>query len=106
MKPIKALYPVSLWLMRIGLLLFAYTGHYNTFIKFNFGKGSFYVSAIFLIAAVLIFISGFLRKATLAVVSGLALTLISIYKIIVNLDGGLNSDLVIYILIASIAFLF
>jgi hypothetical protein len=106
MKPIKALYPVSIWLMRIGLLLFAYTEYFKTFSKFHLDDIQFYISAIFLIAAAIIFISGFLYKATITVLSGLAIAILSVYNIIDKLDGGIDSALIINIIIASIAIFF
>lgn len=106
MKPIKALYPVSIWLMRIGLLLFAYSEYFKTFSKFHLDDIQFYISVIFIISAVVIFISGFLYKATITVLSGIAITIVSAYNIIDRLDGGLDSALIVNIIIASIAIFF
>jgi hypothetical protein len=106
MKPMKSLFPVSIWLMRIGLLLFAFTNYTDTFRRFNLEDLQFYVAAIFIIAAVLIFISGFIYKASYTVLSALAITIISVYHVIVGLDGGLDSGLVLQIIIASIGILF
>jgi hypothetical protein len=106
MKPIKALYPVSIWLMRIGLLLFAYGVYFDAFISFKLDAIQFYVSAIFIIAAVIIFISGFLSKEKFVVFSGFSITLVSVFNIIDTLDSGLDSALIINIIIASIAMFF
>lgn len=105
MKPIKALYPVSIWLMKIGLLLFAYSEYFKTFSKFHLDDIQFYISAIFLIAAVIIFISEFLRKATITVLAGVAITIVSIFNIIDNLNG-IDEALAVNIIIASIALFF
>lgn len=106
MKPIKALYPVSIWLMRIGLLLFAYTAYFKTFSKFNLDEFQFYIATLYLLAAVVIFIAGFVYRATLTVLSGLVITLVSVYNIIDMLDGGLSSGLIVQIIIAAIAIFF
>lgn len=106
MKPMKSLFPVSIWLMRIGLLLFAFTNYKDTFAQFNLGDLQFYIAAVFIIAAVLIFVSGFAYHATYSVLSGLAITIISVYKIVLGLEGGLDSGLVLNIIVGSIGFLF
>jgi hypothetical protein len=107
MKPIKALYPLSIWLMRIGLLLFAYAEYFRTFSKFHLDDIYFYVAAVFLIAAVVIFVSGFIYKATLSVFSGLAITLVSVFNIFDRLEGGLDDTALIFnVIIAAIAIFF
>jgi len=106
MKPIKALYPVSIWLMRIGLLLFAYTVYFKTFSQFNLDEFQFYIATLYLLAAVVIFIAGFVYRATVTVFSGLFIALVSVYNIINMLDGGLSSGLIVQIIITAIAFLF
>ena len=106
MKPIKSLLPVSIWLMRIGLLLFAYSEYFKTFTKFHLDDFGFYIATLFLISAAIIFITGFIHRATLTVVSGLVIALISVYNIIINIDGGLDTTLVVNIIIASIALYF
>ena len=106
MQPIKALLPLSIWLMRIGLLLYAYDEYFKRFTKFHLEKVDFYIAALFLIFSAIIFITGFKRRAALTVISGLVVTLISIYNIINNINGGLNSALILNFLIASIAIYF
>lgn len=103
MKPIKALLPVSVWLMRIGLILYAYIEYFKTFTKFHLDDLHFYIAVLFLISAVLIFVTGFIYRATYTVLSGLVITLISVYNIIDNFGGGLDSTLIINIIIASLA---
>jgi hypothetical protein len=106
MQPIKALLPVSIWLMRIGLLLYAYDEYFKQFTKFHLDKVDFYIAALFLIFSAIIFVTGFKRRATLTVISSFVVTLISIYNIINNIDGGLDSALILNFLIASIAVYF
>lgn len=106
MKPIKALLPVSVWLMRIGLILYAYIKYFKTFTKFHLDDLHFYIAVLFLISAVVIFVTGIIYKATYAVLSGLVITLISVYNIVENLGGGIDNTLVINIIIASLATFF
>lgn len=106
MKPIKSLFPISIWLMRIGLLLFAFTNYKDTFTRFSLDDLQFYIAAVFIIASVLIFVSGFAYNAGYTVFSALAITIISVYKIVVSIDGGLDSGLVLNMIIGSIGVLF
>ena len=106
MKPIKSLFPISIWLMRIGLLLFAYTEYFKEFSKFHIDDLHFYVATLFLISVAIIFIAGFISKITLTVVSGLIITAISVFNIMDGLSGGIDSSLVINIIIASLAIYF
>lgn len=106
MQPIKALLPVSVWLMRTGLLLFAYEEYFKRFSKFQLSKVEFYIAALFLIFSAIIFVTGFVKKATLTVVSGFVITIISLYNIINAIDGGLDTALILNLLIAGIAIYF
>lgn len=106
MEPIKALLPVSIWLMRVGLILYAYEEYFRTFTKFHLDNVNFYIAALFLIFSAIIFVTGIKKRAALTVVSGFVITLISIYNIINTIDGGLDSELIVNFLIASIAVYF
>ena len=106
MQPIKAFLPVSIWLMRTGLLFFAYEEYFKTFSDFHLSKVEFYIAALFLIFSAIIFITGFIKKITLTVISGFAITLLSIYNLIGVIDKGLNMELIIYLMIAGIAIYF
>jgi len=106
MQPIKALLPVSVWLMRIALILYAYEEYFKTFTKFHLDKVEFYIASFFLIFSAIIFITGFKRRVALTVISGFIITLISIYNIISIIEGGLDTGLILNFLIASIAIYF
>ena len=106
MQPIKALMPVSIWLMRIGLLLYAYEEYFHRLSKFQLSKVEFYIAALFLIFSAIIFVTGFVKKATLTVISGFIITFISIYNILNVVDRGLDMELIINLLIAGIAIYF
>ena len=106
MQPIKALLPVSVWLMRTGLVLYAYEEYFKTFTKFHLDKVDFYIAAFFLIFSAIIFVTGFIRRSALTVISGFVITLISIYNIIDTIDGGLDQALILNFLIAGIAIYF
>jgi hypothetical protein len=106
MKPIKSLLPLAIWLMRIGLLLFAYNQYFETIMNFNYESLNFYVALLFSIFSALIFISGFVAKPAITVVSGLVLAIISIYNLVKLFDSGITSSFSVFIIIAGIAFYF
>ena len=105
MKPIKALLPVSIWLMRIGLLLFAYSEYFKTFTKFHLDDLGFYIAALFMISAAIIFITGFICRITLTVISGVVISLISICSsFIIDLFIGVDSLKELELLIGHLTF--
>ena len=106
MQPIKALLPVSVWFMRIGLVLYAYEKYFKTFTKFHLDKVEFYIAFLFLIFSAIIFVTGIKRRSALTVVSGFIITLISIYNVINTIDGGLKMTLIVNFLVAGIAIYF
>ena len=106
MKPIKSLEVFSVWVMRIGLLLFAYNQYFSTFTNFKIDRIEFYIALLFLIFSAIIFITGFICKTTLTVISALVISIISIYNIVIMIQGGLDTMLILNILIASIAIMF
>jgi hypothetical protein len=83
MKPVKSLKSLSLWVIRIVLLLLVYTISLpiilNTKPAFNI---IFIFHLLFFICGILIFIGGFFRKHTITVISSIALAALSFYKII------------------------
>ena len=106
MKPIKSLLPLSTWLMRIGLLAFAYSHYFNTIIDFNYKSPNFYIALLFSIFSVLIFITGFVAKQSLSVVSGLVLSVISIYNLVILFDNRISEPLAIFVIITAISLFF
>lgn len=92
--------------MRIGLLVFAYTQYFETIKGFNYESLNFYMALLFGIFSALIFITGFVSKPTITVLSGLFLAVISIYNIVRLFDSGITSSLSIFLLIAGISIYF
>ncbi|HAN19833.1 MAG: hypothetical protein A2X13_12690 [Bacteroidetes bacterium GWC2_33_15] len=106
MKPIKSLLPLSVWLMRIGLMIFAYTHYFETIKDFDYKNLNFYLALLFGIFSTLIFITGFVEKQAITVLSGLVLAIISIYNIVILFDAGITQSISIFIIIAGISMYF
>ncbi len=94
------------WLLRISILVFLFYYHLSVFASFNFNFPGFYVSSLYIIFGVLLFIGGFINTATLTVVSGLIIFILSTYKIIILFDGNLSNHVIMYLMPASIGFYF
>jgi hypothetical protein len=106
MKPLKSGLTLVNWLFRIALLLFVVLIFIDSFKTFNFGKRQFYISAVFIVFATMLFIGGFLSKSSLTVISGLVLTLISFVIIFFNFSGRLDIAIANYLIILAIGFYF
>lgn len=102
MKPIRTLKPLSVWLMRLAVLLFVFLAYYDTLTMFNMGSVMFYVSLIFLLFTILLFIGGFLKSGKLTVVSALILILVTGYQSFLVLKSGLDYNFALYVVLGSI----
>ena len=102
MRPLKQLFPLAGWLMRFAVVFFVLTSYWKTFIFFNFQSVMFYVAAIYVIFSILLFIGGFLHKASLTVFSSLILILVTGYHAFLNLESKLDHNFAVYVVLGSI----
>lgn len=102
MKPFKGLFPLATWLMRFAVVFFVLTTYLKTFTLFNLNSVMFYVSALFLIFSVLLFIGGFLHKGSLTVFSSLILILVTGYHAFLNLESKLDHNFAVFVVLGSI----
>jgi uncharacterized membrane protein len=102
MKPLKGLYPIAAWLMRFAVVFFVLTRYWNTFTHFNMQSVMFYVSALFIVFTVLLFVGGFLHKSNLTVISSLVLILVTGYHAFLNIESKLDHNFAVYVLLGSI----
>lgn len=105
MKPVKFLYPVAPWIMRLGALFFIISVFFKPFKGFDFTELSFYIAAVFIVFGLLLFVGGFFNDSKLTVLSSLVLFLVSIYQVVIFLDGS-GYKMAVYIILASIFFYF
>ena len=106
MKPFKAGLPFAIWLMRISLALFLVLQNVNGLNPIELNSLSYYFTLAFVVFAILLLVGGFLSKSTLTVVSGLVISALSVYRLVVSFDGAISQADVLYLIIASVAFLF
>ncbi|MGM0611888.1 MAG: hypothetical protein ACQESM_00105 [Bacteroidota bacterium] len=105
MKPVKSLFPLFSWLIRIAILLAVYTRFFHLLKPMNFSSVSFYIAAAFHLFALLLFFGGFAKKHTLTILSGLIIAGLSIYQIL-QLGFVINNNLSFYGLLLSGSLLF
>jgi len=102
MKPIKTLFPLSIWLMRLAVLFFVIMSYWETFAFFNFKSVLFYVSFIFILSAIFLFIGGFLKKDRLTVISSIVLILVTGYHAFLNMKSGIDHNFAVFVVLGSI----
>lgn len=102
MKPFKGLFPIVPWLMRIAAVFFVITHFWDAFLNFDIQNLKFYVSALFVVFSILLFIGGFLGKNSLTVVSSLILVLVTIFHAFVMIGAKVNVNFASFILLGTI----
>jgi hypothetical protein len=104
MEPIKSLVPLAKWMLRVSLLVFVYVRYYETVMAFSFDSRSFYIALDMIVMSILLFVGGFFSSATLTVISGALIFLISVAQMFL---GGISVDLMLsYFIPASLGFYF
>ncbi len=109
MKPLKSGLAFSNWLLRIAIVLFLIITFKNLDVvkTYNFHDKEFYISSVYVIFGLLLFIGGFTSKPALTVISGFILTGLSLYKIFVLFSGKMDSTLIAnYFIILAVGFYF
>lgn len=102
MKPVKKLQPLSIWLMRLAATLFILLAYYNTFITFNTSSITFYLSSVFLVFGILLFVGGFLKTSKLTVISSIILILATGYHAFLNLQSAFDYNFGVYVILGSL----
>ena len=102
MKPFKGLFPFATWLMRFAVVFFVLTTYWKTFTFFNFQSVMFYISALYVIFSILLFVGGLSHKGSLTVLSSLILILVTGYHAFLNLESKLDHNFAVYVVLGSI----
>jgi hypothetical protein len=106
MKPLKSGLTFANWLMRISIAIFLAVTFMGDLKTFEYTDKVFYINSSFVLFGLLIFIGGFLSKPAITVISGFILTGLSIYKIVVQFSGGINSTISTMFVVLAIGFYF
>ncbi|HKL07616.1 MAG TPA: hypothetical protein VJ896_02505 [Bacteroidales bacterium] len=102
MKPVKGLFPLATWLMRFAVVFFVLITYWEPMAAFNLQSTMFYISAVYVIFSVLLFVGGFLPKNSLTVISSLFLILVTGYHAFINLGSKLDHNFAVYVVLGSI----
>lgn len=97
MKPFKAGQPAAAWLIRLATVASILAINGPLLYPVRLGQSSYYTSAGLVFFSLLALAGGLFSKIKLTIISGLTLSLISIYLIICNFSGVLSTALYIYI---------
>jgi hypothetical protein len=106
MKPLKSLKPFAIWMFRIAAIPIIFNLYFNSVSTLNFSTSVFYIGIIMFIAAILLISGGVFNKQGLTVISGLIISIISLYKIIISFNGIFDSFIMMHFIPFSIGLFF
>lgn len=106
MKPFKSGRPMSQWLLRIAMVTILFVKYYDTLMVINFKSVRFLIAAAIICCGVLLFIGGMMSKPWLTILTGLIISGISIYEIVITFNGTVNSGLIIHFIPLALGFHF
>ena len=106
MRPAKALFPFSAWMLRISMPVIAYSTFFDTVKAFNLSDLQFYIAAAFTLFSVFLFVGGFMARHTLTLFSAFVLLGISLYEAFYFLSEKSNPIFALFLLSAAAMLLF
>jgi len=106
MKPWKFAIPLANWLLRLSLAAYLIIFYWGVLTGFHLGTLTFWVSAIYILFAVLLLFGGLASDQSLTVVSALVIFLLSLLMVFLNLDGTFKYDIFPYLFSAVVGFYF
>jgi hypothetical protein len=106
MKPFKSGKGTANWLLRIALVASLYFLYSNILSTWTFTNPSFLVALSAAILGILVFLGGVFSKPGLTIVAGLAIALLSIYKIAISFNGAIDHYLVAHFFPLAVGFYF
>jgi hypothetical protein len=97
---------IALWLMRIGVALYAVARNYKTILSFNLDSVSYWVTFFYSLSALLMLVGGLIGKSWLTISSALFLIFITGYFAIINVREIFDYNFGAYVLIGGVAVYF
>jgi len=97
---------IALWLMRIGVALYAVTRNYNSILTFNTESVLYWVIFSYSLFAVLMLLGGLIGKSWLTIASALFLIFITGYFAVINVKEIFDHNFAAYVLIGGVAVYF
>jgi hypothetical protein len=106
MEIFQKLSPLTGWLMRTSVLLFAFMYYADVLLVMNMQSVMFYVSAAFLLLSMLLFAAGFFRNRAFSQWPALGLVLLTGYQAFVFGRAGIDYNFAVFVLLGSVLLLF
>ncbi len=106
MKPLKSALGLSIWILRIALVVLISVTFLAEFTAFEYKSKEFYLATAFLVFAFFMLIGGFVSKPTLTVISGFILSILSLYSLIVQFSNGIVASLATFLILFAVSFFF
>jgi len=106
MKPFKSGKNIANWLLRIALMALVYHLYSITLSTLVIKNPSFLIAVAIIIFVILLILGGLISKSGMTIISGLAIAIISTYKIVVSFNGIIDHFLILQFITLSIGFYF
>lgn len=106
MKPWRNAEPIAFWVLRVALLLYAFTYYFGTFKSFDLDNLNFWFALVTLVFCGLIFIGGFSKSNQLTLWSSLIMVIISVFGIVIEFPNGITPNLAIFLLTGGVSLVF
>ncbi len=106
MKPFASGTIIAAWLLRILIIWFVYVNHFMTFADFQLKSFEFYVSAAFIIGAILLVAGGLSAKEGLTVIGGLIIFILPVVQLLKFFPENITETAFNYLIPLTTGFVF
>jgi hypothetical protein len=106
MKPFHAGKTIANWLLRLALLAILCVLYFNIVSTWNFRNWSYLIAISALFLGILNLVGGLFSMPGITVVSGLIISILSIYKLIVSFNGIFDQYFALHLVPLALGFYF
>jgi hypothetical protein len=102
----NALRTITLWLMRAGLVLYAVMRYYKNVLEFQTESVMFWVEAIYVASAILMFVGGFMQKSWVTVSSAVVMVFVTGYLAVSTVRFPIDYNFAVFVIVGSVVLFF
>jgi hypothetical protein len=106
MEPVRSLYAISTWLLRVAVLVLVYIIFFTTLRSPDVNHVPFWIAAGFALFSMLLFVGGFMKKSSMTVISAVILALGCVYKIVMYYAFSQGGFIAIFLVLGAISLFF
>jgi len=106
MEPVRSLYALSTWLLRLAVLILVYIIFFVTLRSPDVNHLPFWIAAGFALFSMLLFVGGFMKKSSMTVISALILAFGCTYKIVLHFAFNQGGFIAIFLVLGAISLFF